>query len=843
MRDLVDLSAGLFAALQANEVIEVFPIDGRQAQARFSGAGLSRLAGGDYVSWSPSRGVRRWTRAPNTDGPDLVMAWGAPPPERAALEGAEILEDRGYLTWASDRRFRLYHLQTGEMLLETPQLEAIFNHPDFIALQARSARDGRSSALEWTAWTSDRVLGLSSTKAGGPTVLWHGDERITVCDISEDGLVAALTESGRPLILQLHQGDDAIELPAPLATGALPRTSARSQEPLFHRLRERQKLLVMLGAPAEAEQVKARIRNNLESLAPESRLGVQLRMISEIMSAGDWRGAAAQARALAQSTDHADARLALDICARVAHWALGEGRLAQADLPSDPDALKRFIEHLVLINRNFAEPKVSRACQVLTEAATRSLTDDPTMLALRLVAIEDILSWAPPSWGMRLNAWLSMRLLQTEPERETWRLRLALAAAANPANPQKSARSLGRSLAAMTRQWPARDGDPVLLARAAHAVIRAARGEPPPTDLRRRADAVIALLPRTRVDGPLITVMSALGRLSLPSDAATDREGTLAALHRAFADIIRATADESLRVSALVGLAEAACRLADSRIQAVQDTSSLSHLDDTLAMIAESLDAGSPLALELSGGLLARRAVLGPAEAAAATLRTAELAAWRSNKPALNLALILEAARALARRDRWPQAERLVGDWLAAVVQTCRMTPPVSEHQARHVTQVFDLAVRTAADLNHPGAVSRWALRAVRDTATAHAADGDLISVAVAEAVLQSGPTDTPETIEVMRHGIAGFGALGGVNSAPAMTAFVERLASTRPELLRACTGDILERLGRWAPRLADAGAKAHWAGRLREALRPHLDQITFPSDAQAAGLKFLRLQ
>ncbi|WP_262423535.1 hypothetical protein [Brevundimonas denitrificans] len=112
--------------------------------------------------------------------------------------------------------------------------------------------------------------------------------------------------------------------------------------------------------------------------------------------------------------------------------------------------------------------------------------------------------------------------------------------------------------------------------------------------------------------------MSALGRLSLPSDAATDREGTLAALHRAFADIIRATADESLRVSALVGLAEAACRLADSRIQAVQDTSSLSHLDDTLAMIAESLDAGSPLALELSGGLLARRAVLGPAEAAAA---------------------------------------------------------------------------------------------------------------------------------------------------------------------------------------------------------------------------------
>ncbi len=75
------------------------------------------------------------------------------------------------------------------------------------------------------------------------------------------------------------------------------------------------------------------------------------------------------------------------------------------------------------------------------------------------------------------------------------------------------------------------------------------------------------------------------------------------------------------------------------------------------------------------------------------------------------------------------------------------MTPPVSEHQARHVTQVFDLAVRTAADLNHPGAVSRWALRAVRDTATAHAADGDLISVAVAEAVLQSGPTDTPRRL------------------------------------------------------------------------------------------------
>ncbi|WP_262423537.1 hypothetical protein [Brevundimonas denitrificans] len=289
VRDLVDLSAGLFAALQANEVIEVFRLTVARPRRAFPGPACPgwrrRLRQLESVQRRPSLDARtEYGWAGPGDGLGRAAAGARGP------GGCGILEDRGYLTWASDRRFRLYHLQTGEMLLETPQLEAIFNHPDFIALQARSARDGRSSALEWTAWTSDRVLGLSSTKAGGPTVLWHGDERITVCDISEDGLVAALTESGRPLILQLHQGDDAIELPAPLATGALPRTSARSQEPLFHRLRERQKLLVMLGAPAEAEQVKARIRNNLESLAPESRLGVQLRMISEIMSAGDWRG-------------------------------------------------------------------------------------------------------------------------------------------------------------------------------------------------------------------------------------------------------------------------------------------------------------------------------------------------------------------------------------------------------------------------------------------------------------------------------------------------------------------------------------------------------------------------
>lgn len=841
--ELVDLSDERFAAIQANEVIEVFPISGGDAEARLAGAGLSKLTNADYVSWSSSAGLRRWRATSASEGTDLNVAWQSPPPDRAVLEGAEVLERRGYLTWASDRRFRLHDLDTGEKVLEVPQLEAIFNHPEFIASKARANEGDRSSALEWTAWNSDRVLGLTSTDETGPTVLWHGDERVNLCDISEDGLLAALTESGRPVILQLYQGLEPVELPPPQGTGRLPKTSPRSQEPIFQRVHARQRFLSAMHATAEAEILKSVLRDNIEHLDPETRLTEQLKEISDEMRARKWRVASKRALALAESASDTQARLTFEACDRVAQWALGSVKQAIAGLPSDADQRRQFVGSLTLIRHSFRDPDVSRASQVLTEAATRSMTSDPTMLAVRLAAIEDILSWSRMTWGIRLNAWLSLRAVPSDAERANWRTRFALAKAINPASRDPDGKGLSRVIARMAEAWPVEGGEPLMLATAAKAVIQAAKGKSPPEDLRRYANMLIELAHRTHADLPLLDTLNQMGPMSLPTDTGQDRAETLVALHGAFGAVANSSPNDALKAAASLGAAEAALSLADWQIQHAVDAVSLEPIDSALELIAKNFDGASPLALDVSGRLKARRAVLGPVDDAIPTFSAAERAAWQSNKPGFIVNVALARSLALAQRGKRDQAEQLIGAMLVAVVESTRKLTPVSPREAKYVRQVFEDAVRSARDLRHPDAAPRWALQALGGAESSRSGKGDLISIALGELVTQPGVPVADETADVVRHALSGFGAFNGSAGAPTLVAFVERLIATRPEILEQCAPEIVEKLGRLAPRLVDEPSPPSWVYRIGPALRPHCGQIASPSEAQSAGLKLLMIE
>lgn len=284
VRDIIPLDGVHFAAIQANQVIEIFSTDCETPVARLEGEGVCLAPGGDYITWSSTGGVRRWASArppggmvdPDGQGPGLEkdghgpggderipsVTWSAEPPATARLEGGALLDEQAFLTWASDRRFRVFDLARGEPLLEVTQLEAIFERPSFISHQRHPHEEGRAASNGWQAWSTDRVLGLSRDAAEAPLALWHGNERLRVCDIREDGVIAAVTQTGRAILLKLHLDLLPADLPLPVTDQHAAQLSGRSIEPITRRLVHRFHALKSLGASREASVIAQKISSN-----------------------------------------------------------------------------------------------------------------------------------------------------------------------------------------------------------------------------------------------------------------------------------------------------------------------------------------------------------------------------------------------------------------------------------------------------------------------------------------------------------------------------------------------------------------------------------------------------
>ena len=256
--EVLPLSGHRIAAALANGSIEIFQGSKPDPQATLPGNGLLETPSGDIVTWSGENGCARWAVAAPVPAtrptpppvcitlPRFTMTqgrlarasdqvyhlawrddeeqsserevdcnapvWRTEAPRFATLTGAALTPAGNVLTWASDRRYRVYAFEDGALNYEKPQLEAVFEAPALIAAHARATSSERTSKLEWTAWSVDRLVGLSA--AEGDAICWHSDERCVVDDLREDGVIVARTRSGRLEVLNLYHGNQRVELPA-----------------------------------------------------------------------------------------------------------------------------------------------------------------------------------------------------------------------------------------------------------------------------------------------------------------------------------------------------------------------------------------------------------------------------------------------------------------------------------------------------------------------------------------------------------------------------------------------------------------------------------------------------